>query len=216
MNNFNKYLVGISSFILIGHNSFGAKNTNNYDDIIDYYSQTSNTLIVHYNQEKVYEGMTLYKDLTNKIKEASENIEKTKKNWEEKLSAKARALEELRKKGASNEAIRNQEELFNADIKSYQLEIKRMNLNAEATAIALQKNIETVKNEAIAIVCNDIKTAYRNKYNKEASFFAIPRQLVQSDAKTMNKTDITDKIMNIVNTIKVKNEDSYINNSGKR
>ena len=94
MNNFNKYLVAISSFILIGHNSFGAKNTNNYDDIIDYYSQTSNTLIVHYNQEKVYEGMTLYKDLTNKIKEASENIEKTKKNWEEKLSAKARALEE--------------------------------------------------------------------------------------------------------------------------
>ena len=216
MNNFNKYLVAISSFILIGHNSFGAKNTNNYDDIIDYYSQTSNTLIVHYNQEKVYEGMTLYKDLTNKVKEASENIEKAKHKWEMKLSDKAKELEGLRKKGASNEVLRNKEDLFNADIKSYQLEIKRMNLNAEATAIALQKNIETVKNEAIAIVCNDIKTAYKNKYNKEASFFAIPRQLVQSDAKTMNKTDITDKIMNIVNTIKVKNEDSYSNNSGKR
>ena len=216
MNNFNKYLVAISSFILIGHNSFGAKNTNNYDDIIDYYSQTSNTLIVHYNQEKVYEGMTLYKDLTNKIKEASENIEKAKQKWEMKLSEKAKDLERLRKNGAANDTIKNKEELFNADIKSYQLEIKRMNLNAEATAIALQKNIETVKNEAIAIVCNDIKTAYRNKYNKEASFFAIPRQLVQSDAKTMNKTDITDKIMNIVNTIKVKNEDSYSNNSGKR
>ena len=160
--------------------------------------------------------MTLYKDLTNKIKEASENIEKAKQKWEMKLSEKAKDLERLRKNGAANDTIKNKEELFNADIKSYQLEIKRMNLNAEATAIALQKNIETVKNEAIAIVCNDIKTAYRNKYNKEVSFFAIPRQLVQSDAKTMNKTDITDKIMNIVNTIKVKNEDSYSNNSGKR
>ena len=216
MNNFNKYLVAISSFILIGHNSFGAKNTNNYDDIIDYYSQISNVQIVHYNQEKVYEGMTLYKDLTNKIKEASDNIEKTKQKWEAKLSDKAKELEKLRKNGVASDTIRNKEELFNADIKSYQLEIKRMNLNAEATAIALQKNIETVKNEAIAIVCNDLKTAYRNKYNKEASFFAIPRQLVQSDAKTMNKTDITDKIMNIVNTIKVKTEDSYSNNSGKR
>ena len=216
MNNFNKYLVAISSFVLIRHNLLGAKNTNNYDDIIDYYSQTSNVQIVHYNQEKVYEGMTLYKDLTNKVKEASENIEKAKHKWEMKLSDKAKELEGLRKKGASNEVLRNKEDLFNADIKSYQLEIKRMNLNAEATAIAIQKNIETVKNEAIAIVCNDIKTAYKNKYNKEASFFAIPRQLVQSDAKTMNKTDITDKIMNIVNTIKVKNEDSYSNNSGKR
>ena len=67
MNNFNKYLVAISSFILIGHNSFGAKNTNNYDDIIDYYSQTSNTLIVHKNQKKVYEQVLTYHEFHSKI-----------------------------------------------------------------------------------------------------------------------------------------------------
>ena len=187
----------------------------NDSKLIDYFSQKNSSFIVIFDADEIHLNMDIFNDLNNEIKSKAEAIETFKKNGQQEFKQKLDNFEKL-KEGGSKSAIQKEEENLRKDLSTLENKIRAQEGDLEKFAKEAQTKIDKVRNQAISKICERLKTAYKNSTGKDVIFYAVPKQLIQSDDNTLYNIDITNKIISIINEIKIDSNTSKISSNNNK